>query len=55
MAMLVGTPLVGAERSNGGVELVTPHERFVGSTVVNAAGLYADEVSAMLGGRPFRD
>ena len=54
VAMLVGTPVVGADRSNGGVELVTPHERFVAETVVNAAGLYADDVSAMLGGKPFR-
>ena len=54
VAMLVGTELVGAERSNGGVELATAHERFTAATVVNAAGLYADEVSALLGGRPFR-
>ena len=54
VAMLVGTPVVGADRSNGGVELATPHERFVAETVVNAAGLYADDVSAMLGGKPFR-
>ncbi|RPI52685.1 MAG: FAD-dependent oxidoreductase [Acidobacteria bacterium] len=54
VAMLLGTPLVGAAAANGGVELATPHERFVAGTVVNAAGLYADEVSAMLGGRRFR-
>src|SRR5687768_4933902 len=53
VAVLVGTPLVGAARANGGVEVVTPHERFVAGTVVNAAGLYADEVSAMLGGQSF--
>ncbi len=53
VAMLVGTPVVDAAASNGGVELVTPHERFVARTVVNAAGLHADNVSAMLGGRRF--
>ncbi len=54
VAMLVGTTVVDAAASNGGVEIVTPHERFVAGTVVNAAGLQADEVSAMLGGRRFR-
>jgi L-2-hydroxyglutarate oxidase LhgO len=54
VAMLVGTSLVGAVASSGGVELVTPHERFVAHTVINAAGLYADDVSAMLGGNRFR-
>jgi L-2-hydroxyglutarate oxidase LhgO len=54
VAMLVGTAVVDAAASNGGVELVTPHERFRAHTVVNAAGLYADEVSAMLGGKTFR-
>jgi L-2-hydroxyglutarate oxidase LhgO len=53
VAMLVGTPVVDAAASNGGVELVTPRERFVARTVVNAAGLHADHVSAMLGGRRF--
>jgi L-2-hydroxyglutarate oxidase LhgO len=55
VAMLVGTAVVdAASASNGCVELVTPHERFAAHTVVNAAGLHADEVSAMLGGQPFR-
>jgi L-2-hydroxyglutarate oxidase LhgO len=54
VAMLVGTPLVGASASNGGVELATPSERFRAKTVVNAAGLYADEVSALVGGKTFR-
>ena len=39
---------------NGGIEIVTPHERFVARTVINAAGLYADDVSAMLGGTRFQ-
>jgi L-2-hydroxyglutarate oxidase LhgO len=54
VAMLVGTAVVDAVASNSGIELVTPHERFVAHTVINAAGLYADDVSAMLGGTRFR-
>jgi L-2-hydroxyglutarate oxidase LhgO len=54
VAMLVGTAVIDAAASNHGMELVTPHERFVAHTVVNAAGLYADDVSAMLGGKRFR-
>jgi L-2-hydroxyglutarate oxidase LhgO len=51
VAMLVGTAVVDAAAANGGVELATPHERFHARTVVNAAGLYADDVSRMLGGQ----
>ena len=54
VAMLVGTPVVDAAPSGSGIEIVTPHERFGARTVVNAAGLFADDVSAMLGGRRFR-
>jgi L-2-hydroxyglutarate oxidase LhgO len=54
VAIVVGSPLVGAETKADGIEIVTPHERFVAATVVNAAGLYADEVSAQLGGMTFR-
>jgi L-2-hydroxyglutarate oxidase LhgO len=54
VAMLVGTAVIDAAASNNGLELVTPHERFRAHTVVNAAGLYADDVSAMLGGKQFR-
>jgi L-2-hydroxyglutarate oxidase LhgO len=54
VAMLVGTALVGASRVPGGMEIATPHERFVARTVVNAAGLHADDVSALLGGTRFR-
>ena len=54
VALLVGTPITGAAAADGGMELVTPHERFRARTVVNAAGLYADDVSAILGGRRFR-
>ena len=54
VAMVVGSPLSGADPVADGVELVTPHERFVAHTVVNASGLYADTTSAMLGGMRFR-
>lgn len=53
VAIVVGSPLIGATTHADGIELATPHERFMAGTVVNAAGLYADTISAMLGGMPF--
>jgi glycerol-3-phosphate dehydrogenase len=53
VAIVVGSPLTGAAGHAEGLELATPHERFVAGTVINAAGLYADEVSAQLGASQF--
>jgi L-2-hydroxyglutarate oxidase LhgO len=50
---LPGTRLLEASVSNGGVELRTERETIVASQVVNAAGLYADEVSRIVGGERF--
>ena len=52
--LLTGTHLEGADLTAGGMLLRTERESILASVVVNAAGLFADHVSAMLGGESFR-
>ena len=52
--VLHATPVIAIEpRAAGGITIVTPHERIDADGCVNAAGLWADEVSRMAGGEPF--
>lgn len=53
VAILAGSPLIGAVTRGDALEITTPHERIEVATVVNAAGLYADDVSRLLGARDF--
>lgn len=52
--LLTGTPFVDAAPAAGAVRVATPREHIDAELVVNAAGLFADDVSHRLGGARFR-
>ena len=52
--LLTGTRVVAGDRSGDGVLVRTEVEDIEAATVVNCAGLHADDVSAALGGERFR-
>ena len=54
VAILYGTALAGGDVEADALLLRTPRETIRAGCVVNAAGLFADEVSRMFGGEPFR-
>jgi len=52
--LLFGTPVVGVEPGPNGLVVITPRERIEAELLINAAGLHADDVSALAGGERFR-
>jgi L-2-hydroxyglutarate oxidase LhgO len=52
--LVVGSAAIGGERHGDRLSVRTPNETVTAETVVNCAGLFADDVSAMFGGESFR-
>ena len=52
--LVVGSAAVAGEHNGDRLVVRTPSESVTAATVVNCSGLYADDVSAMLGGETFR-
>jgi L-2-hydroxyglutarate oxidase LhgO len=52
--LVVGSAAIGGEHDGDRLVVRTPNEAVTAATVINCAGLYADDVSAMFGGESFR-
>ena len=52
--LVVGSPVVSGDHDGERLIVRTPAESVTATTVVNCAGLYADDVSKMLGGETFK-
>lgn len=48
------SPVIGIDKHNGYFTVHTPDNVFETKYVINAAGVYADEINNMVGGEPFR-
>jgi L-2-hydroxyglutarate oxidase LhgO len=52
--LLTGSQVIGGDQTGAELIVRTAAETIGAGTVVNCAGLYADDVSSMFGGEPFR-